>query len=240
MMNTPKQTEKNHRRSDEALRHITALIFEGHLSPGSRLPSERELSETLGISRTTLRDALNRLEARGFIERRSKSGNYVCTAIPQSLRDPIENIIEANVVTIGEVIEIRKILEIWAAEKAARLATQESLQALNNCVKTMKRNSAFRTPAQFTRYSEADLKFHQIITEMTQNSIYVHLFHFFTNLISGSISLSQQMFPCNFAEQNLEVHKRIYQAIKDRNTDLAKQTMREHFNFVEKHVNPKK
>ena len=173
-MNTPKQTEKNHRRSDEAFRHITALIFEGHLSPGSRLPSERELSETLGVSRTTLRDALNRLEARGFTESRSKSGNYVCTAIPQSLRDPIEDIIEANVVAIGEVIEIRKTLEIWAVEKAARLVTKESLQALNNCVKTMKRNSTFRTPAQFTRYSEADLKFHQIIAEMTQNSIYIH------------------------------------------------------------------
>src|SRR5687767_10823821 len=66
------------RRSDEALRQVLDLIFQGKLPPGSRLPAERELAELIGVSRNTLRDALNKLEARGYLERRDRSGNYVC------------------------------------------------------------------------------------------------------------------------------------------------------------------
>jgi GntR family transcriptional regulator, transcriptional repressor for pyruvate dehydrogenase complex len=227
--------ESQERRSDEALRHIIGLIFDGHLTPGSRLPAERELAELLGISRTTLRDAINRLEARGYIERRSKSGNYVCTAIPQTLREPIEDIVESQVVGLTDIIELRKVFELWAVNKAAHGASEESLNSLRECLETMKASAGFKNEKQFERYSKADMKFHQILAEMTGNPIYIHLFHFFTNLITRSMTIAEQLMG-NFAEQNLKVHEEIFNAIKAEDPESAKQAMIEHFEFVERNL----
>src|SRR5262245_39862269 len=129
------------RRSDEALRRIVGMIFEGRLSPGTRLPAERELSEQLGISRTTLRDAMGRLRARGYIESRSKSGNYVRTAIPQAISQPIEDVVAAQVVGFGHIIELREILELWAVEKAAAAPAAADLTRLRECLRSMQRAS---------------------------------------------------------------------------------------------------
>ena len=230
------QTSK--RRSDQAFQQILALIFEGRLSPGSRLPGERELTETLGLSRTTLRDALNRLEARGYINRRSKSGSFVCTSLPQPFREPIEEIVDSNVISTSDIIEVRKVLELWAVGKATQLPARDSLTALARCLRGMEATSGFRSDSQFTRYRDADLKFHQTIAEMTGNLLYVHVFHFFLDLVRRSISLSRQLLPGNFAKDNLRNHEEIYRAIEKKDPERAKRAMLEHFRYVEQHISP--
>ncbi len=223
-------------RSNDVLKQIVAMIFEGHFSPGDRLPAERDLSLQLGVSRTTLRDALNRLEARGYIERRSKSGNFIRTAIPKNVRDPIEDVVMSRIVGLKEIIEIRKNLEIWAAGKAAESQKNKELKELKSCLTTMKSTASFRTTKQFERYQDADMKFHLVIAESTRNSIYIHLFHFFAHLIQVSISLSRQMFPEKFGVENLEKHKSIYEAIRQNNSKEAEQAMLEHFEFIERNL----
>jgi GntR family transcriptional regulator, transcriptional repressor for pyruvate dehydrogenase complex len=230
--------QTNRRRSDEAFQQILALIFEGRLSPGSRLPGERELTETLGLSRTTLRDALNRLEARGYINRRSKSGSFVCTSLPQPFREPIEEIVDSNVIGTSDIIEIRKVLELWAVARATQSPPRDSLAALARCLRAMEATAAFRSDSQFARYRDADLKFHQTIAEMTGNVLYVHVFHFFLDLVRRSISLSRQLVPGDFAKDNLRNHQEIYRAIEKRDAERARRAMREHFRYVEQHISP--
>ncbi len=227
---------KSEHRSDDVLRHIVGLIFEGQIGPGSRLPSERELSESLGVSRTTLRDAMNRLRARGYIESRSKSGNYVCTAIPQSLSTPIEDVVEANVVGFGDIIEIREILEVWAVARAAENSTAPAIAKLQKCIVAMKASGTLKTEELFTKFGQADLQFHQTIAEMTGNPIYIHLIHFIGHLITRSIKLSRDLITEGFAARNLEVHQNIYDSICNKNPDAAREAMVEHFAFVKKHI----
>ena len=126
-INFPARKTIGMRRSDETFRQIVAMIFEGQFSPGSPLPAERELAEMLSVSRPTLREALNRLEAKGFVDRRSKSGNYVCTAIPTSVREPIDEVLENNLMPLSDMIDVRKILEVWAVEKAVKSFTEAHL-----------------------------------------------------------------------------------------------------------------
>jgi len=224
------------RRSDETLREIVGLIFEGHLSPGSRLPSERELSEHLGVSRSTLRDAMNRLEARGFIERRSKSGNYIRTAIPRSLREPIEEIVRGEAAGLREMIELRMVLELWAVRKAAGHPDRKALALLKDCLRTMKSNAALQTGRQLSRYGDADLKFHQILAGMTGNSIYIHLFHFLARLVSRSIATSRRIMPDDFGAQNLRRHERILRAVQKGDIQEAEEALLDHFRYVENHL----
>ncbi|MCI0621564.1 MAG: FadR family transcriptional regulator [Acidobacteria bacterium] len=232
--------QANSRRSDQTSHQLIALIFEGRLAPGSRLPGEREMTEMFGVSRTTLRDALNRLETRGYINRRSKSGSYVCTALPQPFREPIEEIVDSKVIGTSAIIELRKVLELWAVAKAAQAPPKQSLGALDQCLKTMEANSAFRTDSQFARYRDADLKFHQVIAEMTGNPLYIHLFHFFVDLVRRSISLSRQLVPGHFAANNLRRHEEVLKAIKEENPERAKQAMLAHFQYVEEYISPTK
>ncbi len=231
--------ELNRRRSDEALRQILDLIFQGKLAPGSRLPAERDLAELLGVSRNTLRDALNKLEARGYIERRDRSGNYVCTAIPQSLSAPLEEIVEQDVVGLRDIVDIRKALETWAARKAAEAPTGDLLKQLKNCVLTMQTNAELRSDEQFARYSEADRRFHEVIAEMTGNPVYIHLFHYFTALLSRSITITRELMQERFAEHNIKVHENILGALGEADPEAAERTMKEHFQFVEELIAPK-
>ena len=227
------------RRSDEALRHILDLIFQGKLPPGSRLPAERELAELIGVSRNTLRDALNKLEARGYIERRDRSGNYVCTAIPQSLSAPLEEIVQNDVVGLRDIVDIRKALEIWAARKAAETPTADTLKELKQCLKTMTANAALRSDEQFKRYSAADERIHEIIAAMTGNPVYVHLFHYFIALLQRSITITRELMQEPFAAHNLKVHEALYVAIAAADPDAAEQAMKDHFQFVEELIAPK-
>ncbi len=231
--------ELSQRRSDEALRQILDLIFQGKLPPGARLPAERELAELIGVSRNTLRDALNKLEARGYIERRDRSGNYVCTAIPQTVRAPLEEIVAQDVVGLRDIVDIRKALETWAARKAAETPTADTLKELKNCLKTMKANAALRSDEQFNRYSAADGRFHEIIAAMTGNPVYVHLFHYFIALLRRSITITRELMQEPFAEHNLKVHENILAAISAADPDAAERAMKEHFQFVEELIAPK-
>jgi GntR family transcriptional regulator, transcriptional repressor for pyruvate dehydrogenase complex len=226
-------------RADEALRRLVGMIFDGRLSPGTRLPAERELAEQLGVSRTTLRDAMSRLRARGYIESRSKSGSYVCTAIPQAISQPIEEIVEAQVVGFGHIIEIREILELWAVMQAARQPTADGLAALRQSLKAMQQASALRTEQQLRRYSDADLAFHQAIAEMTGNPLYIHLIHFIGHLIRRSISLSRDLVKDDFPPQNLAAHQRIYEALRAGDELAAREAMVAHFDFVKRHLRPR-
>ncbi|RPJ57593.1 MAG: FadR family transcriptional regulator [Acidobacteria bacterium] len=224
------------KRSDETFRQIVALIFEGHFSPGSPLPPERELAETLNVSRPTLREALNRLEAKGFIDRRSKSGNYVCTSIPTSVSEPIHEVLENNLMPLTDIIDIRKILEVWAVEMAITSPNKARLLDLAACVDAMGAEVSCESDEQFARYRAADQRFHQLLAEMTGNLLYVHLAHFLSDLVCRSISMSRRIFPGDYPRNNLRRHEQILEALRERDLEQAKKAMLEHFHQIERYL----
>ena len=226
------------RRSDDAFHHIVEMIFAGRFSPGARLPSERELTGIVGVSRTTLRDALNRLEARGFVERRTKSGTYVATALPGSLREPMEEGVDAELVEFRHLIEVRKPLELWAVACAATNREEEPLRKLRACLSAMRQSMGLDTEEQFERFSQADLEFHQVIAEMTGNPLYVHLFHFLFSLVLRSISLSRRIVIERYGETNVARHEAVYDAIEAGDAAAAQEAMRAHFALVERWIRP--
>ena len=222
------------KRAHTALDRIISLIFEGRLEPGARLPSERNLALQLGVSRTTLRDALTTLEARGLIDRRAKSGNFVCTAVPPGVRTPIEEVVDRRLVSLANVIELRKVLERWAAGMASVRPNRAHLATLRTCVAEMRRTVALGTEEQFDRYRAADRRFHQVIGRMTGNPLYPHVFQFFVDLIGRSLVMSRELLPGDFARGNLERHAAIFESIGARRPELAEAAMTEHFAFVER------
>src|SRR5579859_7076909 len=117
---------------------IRDLIETGHLKPGDKLPTERNLAEQLGISRSSVREALSALEVLGVIQSRQGLGNYVANNVSSDLpEDQFEELIEAEGTL--EILEARQLFEPSVAALAARRRTAADLLALQSCITEMER-----------------------------------------------------------------------------------------------------
>lgn len=224
------------RRVDQALRQVMALIHEGQLPPGARLPAERQLAEAVGVSRPILREALNRLEAKGLIERRSKSGNYVCTAVPHHVSGAVKQQADDTLISLSDVVELRRVMEGWAVERAAHRPDRKALAELRVLLKTMQATAGFRRDEDFRRYQEADLAFHQVIARMARNLLYVHLLDLFAELVRRAIAASKLLVTEEFPLENLARHKAILEALEARDPGRARAAMEHHFALLEERL----
>jgi GntR family transcriptional repressor for pyruvate dehydrogenase complex len=232
----PKTALIGPRRSDAAFRQIIALLHEGRFTPGDRLPAERDLAELLHVSRPTLRDALNRLEARGFIDRKTGSGSYVCTSIPESIRTPLEEGIRERLITLQQIIDVRKPLEVWAAKEAANQRTADQLGELYEALKIMRTAGKKADDAANTEYARADIRFHLVIAKMTKNPVYVHMLQFLTDLISTSLSISREILDVDFNKANTARHEAIYDSISGQHAANSCKAMTAHFSLIERRI----
>ena len=224
------------RRSDAAFRQIKASIQDGRFAPGERLPAERELAELLRVSRPTLRDALNRLEARGYVDRRTGSGNYVCTSIPESVRTPLEEGVRDKLVTLQQIIDVRKPLEIWAAKEAAGRRTNSQLRELKTALSEMRTSGQQNDAVSSATYAQADVRFHLGIAKMTRNPVYLHTIHFLTDLIRQSLEISREVLDRDFVDTNNAKHNAILDAIVAADRSQAGKAMTAHFVLIERRI----
>ena len=117
--------------TDEAIVKIQELIRSGGLKPGDRLPPEKELSNSLGLSRNSLREAVKALEMINVLDVRRGDGTYVTNLQPRSAADAMSFVLELyQDETILELLEVRRILEAAAGAKAAALISGEQIESL--------------------------------------------------------------------------------------------------------------
>src|SRR6267142_2020597 len=124
------------------------LISEGALTPGGRLPAERDLAEEFGVSRSSLRQALKVLQIMGVISQRVGDGTYLNAGAPSILSEPMEFLILLDGISFHELMEARLIVEPELAARAARRATAEDIAELQQVLTEMEENR--RDHARFT------------------------------------------------------------------------------------------
>ncbi|HEX2964233.1 MAG TPA: GntR family transcriptional regulator, partial [Syntrophorhabdaceae bacterium] len=109
--------------SEEVFDQIKLAILEGKLKPGDKLPTEKELMNTLGVSRLPIREALKLLANIGLIETKQGGGSYVRSLLADRMKDPLGLIMRDHSEKIYELLEVRKEIEAWSAYYAAQRAT---------------------------------------------------------------------------------------------------------------------
>src|SRR6266542_1075573 len=118
---------KSVRIYEDIVRQVRALIADGHLKSGDRLPPERDLAERFRVSRTSVREALRSLQSRGLIEIRAGEGAFVQDVSVEALIEPLALVILPHREAVGELFEARRLLEPAIAALAARRATRDEL-----------------------------------------------------------------------------------------------------------------
>jgi len=220
---------KHTRVSDEIANQIKQLILDGKLKPGDRLPPERDLIKQLGVSRPSLREALNALVSVGFLEVRQAKRTFVKSVTSKLIEDPLTLLIKADEQKIFDLIEVRKAIEVWAAYHAAERASKEDIETLETVITDMKK--AFE---EGRSWEKQDADFHLAIAQATHNTIHAHI-------MSGIYDLLRESVGSVFRDRTkikklLDQHLKIINAIKSHSPDKARERILEHLNYVESEV----
>ena len=121
---------RQRRLSDDIVEQLEGMILEGTLKSGERLPAERALAEQFGVSRPSLREAIQKLSAKGLLVSRQGGGNYVAASLGSTFSDPLLQLLESNPEAQRDLLEFRHTLEASCAFYAALRATEMDRERL--------------------------------------------------------------------------------------------------------------
>ncbi len=233
--------EANQSLEGRIVAYIRDLVERGELTPGERLPPERELASRLGVSRTVLREALATLAALGLVESRHGRGVFVVGGSLQATAQRLSLALEANTADapadstarIHELFEIRRVLEGAAARWAAQRATDAQIAEMQA---VLERDRALRTAEQPDRLliSELDGQLHALIAASTANRLLILLMATLLDELSQarrrSLLISERVL------RSLAQHEAVVAAIAAHDAEAASARMIEHLDDVEQAI----
>lgn len=219
------------RVSDAVATTLEQRILEGSLKPGDRLPAERELAAELGVSRPSLREAIQKLASKGLLRSQQGGGTYVTGVLQASFLDPWQAMVGSYPNLREDVLELRRTVEGQAAEWAAERATDADLLRLTQAFERLQ--EAADLPEIATR-AAADIAFHQAIGEAAHNALIAHLSVVLLRLMRDSIELNLGELKDVAAAGRLlaSQHAALYSAICERKPQAARAAAETHIDFV--------
>lgn len=216
--------------SSQIAEQIRSSILAGEFSPGDKLPPERELAEMFGVSRPSVREALNILASSGLVMSYQGGGTVVMSLVETAGGNPLSDLIKGEQERALDVIEVRKCMEAWTSYYAAQRALPEDLRKLEKLVAEMERNLDGMKPSQ-----DIDANFHIVIAQATHNIVWLHLMQSifdamkeFQRGVWRAVYLTEEDHRQLFAH-----HKAVYEAICDRDPERARDAMLAHLTFAE-------
>jgi len=212
--------------SEDITARLLAMIKEGELKAGAKLPPERELAEIMKVSRPSLREALRALSIMNIIEIRQGDGTYVTSLEPELLVEHLDFIFSLSDSTIIELFEARKIVEVGLAAMAAQRITDEEIEKLEDCLA-----HSIENVDDHTEFLKADVELHETIVEAARNTFLKRFMGSIYNL--GRVSRSRTVEIPGVVEQVVEDHRAIVYALKAHDSEKARQAMLQHLNNVE-------
>lgn len=216
--------------SEWVQRELKKEIAEGKARPGDKLPSVVELAERFGVGRSTIREALSALKAMGLLDIRQGGGTYVKAKEAESASPPLAEWI-ANADSLLQLVEVRRVLEAGIASLAARHCTEEDAEALRAAVAHMREVLNDEAAGE-----QADTGFHLRLAEAARNPLLLDLTRSLSEQLHRHMRHTRAAWfyaDRRSAEQLLEEHAAIVEAVLQRDEKLASERMNEHLRKVE-------
>jgi len=219
------------RVSDAVAAMLERRILEGSLKAGDRLPSERDLSAELGVSRPSLRAAIQQLAAKGMLATRHGGGSFVTDRLDAHFVDPWQQMLGGHPTLQYDLLEFRQMLESQAAGLAAERATAADLERIDRAHASLE--LAYASDDLETCVDQ-DVAFHQAISEAAHNVLIGHLSASLMRVIHGHISsnLGQLRLRPQRWNRLTEQHRAIWTAVREHKPEEATRAARAHMDFV--------
>ncbi len=227
-MNDQYETIQPERLYEKIVEQIERRILAGEIKVGDQLPSERELAEQFGVSRTAVREAVKALSQKGLLEVHPGRGTFITNGTSRAVRHSLGMMMKIGQAGgTGDLVEVREIFEPEIAALAALHASQEHIAALQGAISAM--DGAL---SEAELYIEADLDFHLTLAEATQNTL-------IPTLIDSIVDLLREQRMSIFSveggpQRGQWHHKRILDAVIGHDPQAAREAMRAHLLQVRK------
>lgn len=207
--------------TEQVVARVYELIKEQNLQPGGRLPPERELAKQLGVSRPALRAGLGSLISMGVLQSRQGAGTFIVDGPPALDSEPLRLLAQLHGFSYDHMFETRSILEVGAAGLAAENATGDQLATMSEEIAEM--YAALADPQQFLVH---DISFHRAVAAGSGNPTLATL----VEMVSAILYERRRdtIGRAHDFNEALDLHRRIYRAIRSRKPDEAREAMREH------------
>lgn len=227
---------RQHRLSDHIVAQIETLILEGTLKAGERLPAERALAEQFGVSRPSLREAIQKLVAKGLLVSRQGGGTYVVDSLGSTFSDPLLQLLEKNPEAQRDLLELRHTLEGSCAYYAAQRATKVDHERLRLAFEALQ--DCYLRHDEVSRAEEgaADARFHMAIAEASHNAVLLHTVKGLFDLLKRNVVTNIGGMYAQRSEtrkQLMAQHRELYEAIIGARAEEAREVSDRHIHYVQ-------
>jgi len=204
---------------------VKAYITQNGLKPGDRLPPEQELASRLGVSRTSVREAMTALSALGVVDVQKGRGSFVSSYDFAPLFEQLPYGMLFQQQDIAELMEVRCVLEVFAAQEACRLGSDDDIAQLGNLITEME-----TAVTEGTDTIDADIRFHETVARMSGRRV--------LTFILGAFWALRRRFrpdpaPARSQMESVARHAKIWKALQRRDESAAKAAMRAHFSDLQ-------
>tara|TARA_R110002094_G_scaffold1956_2_gene8191 strand:- start:69 stop:830 length:762 start_codon:yes stop_codon:yes gene_type:complete len=221
--------------SDVIVDELESMILEGSLKPGQKLPSERALALQFDVSRPSLREAVQKLVAKGLLNSRQGGGTYVSETLDVGYADPLLTLFSSHPEAQADLLEFRHALEGVAAYYAALRSTEADRKSIRKIYDELEKHHESKSFAEEVR---ADVEFHLRIAEASHNVVLLHTMRALLGLVEKNIINNlESIYPQRGHRSRIHgQHKVLMEAIFDGNPELARQAAHAHLAYVEEVV----
>ncbi len=219
-------------RVEEVMRKVETALLDGTWPAGTRLPAERVLAETYGVARNTVREATQRLAARGLLQSRRGAGVFVTEQLRSGIASPWRQLVADHPALREDILEFRRVLEGATAYFAALRADTQDLRRIRALLDQLERARG-RDDKQAE--ADADAKLHEAIALASHNTMFLHLHTSVIGMLREHITtngtgLREQ--DAEASEQLLLQHRTLCAAILARRPEEARTAMQAHIDYV--------
>jgi GntR family transcriptional repressor for pyruvate dehydrogenase complex len=208
---------------NEIIQHVKS----GELKPGSKLPTERDMSQMFGVGRSSIREAIKGLAMAGYLESSQGKGTFIRKDMP--VNDlTLTNLRHALAAEqIIELMELREILECNAVKLAAERASSEDIRRINEALERMQ-----ACKADIKKFYDPDFDFHVAIAEATHNEMICHMMK---QVVDKSHEYYEKFMPDRLCppEQAISTARQIVSCIENGEAEKASRCMKAHLDLVE-------
>ncbi|WP_426414884.1 FCD domain-containing protein [Aestuariirhabdus sp. LZHN29] len=224
---------KRPKLSDKIVEKLETLILQGSIKAGERLPPERELAKEFGVSRPSLREAIQKLGARGLVRSRQGGGTYVVDNIGTSFSDPLLALLDSHPEVHFDLLEYRHTIEGDCAYYAAMRATDEDKLRIRDAYEELQRSYE---EEELEREAAADARFHLSIAEASHNMVLFHTVKGLFDLLKHNVITNiGGMYGRRETRYNLKKqHDALFDAVIASDPDRAREAIQVHLSYVER------
>ncbi|NNU74432.1 FadR/GntR family transcriptional regulator [Clostridium estertheticum] len=211
---------KDTRTSDKVFNVIQEKIISGEYKPGMKIMSELKLAEELQVSRVSVREAIEKLSAVNIVSKRRGGGTFVNDLKPSVYLNSLIPMITLGQDNYNDILEFRLIIESEASGLCAQRCSDDLVNEIEECY-----NNMIKYQDDFEKFTEEDLNFHMKIVEGSNSPLIIKVNEILKNLLRAH----QKLLYNNLGPSGgLSEHRLILEAIKNRDSQLAKLFAKRH------------